>query len=108
MVFPEGTEDGACVGGPQDASGVVAAVVTVTFNRPEYLLRHLQSVLSVHGRHPDHKCVPHPPSPPAHTKYKPFGVQLSWPMSLLSSMQLACFSSPSTLHIDVDSTYSSF
>lgn len=43
------------MGGRQDASGVVAAVVTVTFNRPQYLERHLQSVLEVHRRHTDHR-----------------------------------------------------
>ena len=32
--------------------GVVAAVVTVAFNRPDYLQRHIASVLSVHGSDP--------------------------------------------------------
>ena len=55
MVFPSGTEDGTCVGPPQDTEGVLAAVVTITFNRPAYLQRHLESLLSVHGRHAEHK-----------------------------------------------------
>ena len=55
MVFPSGTEDGTCVGPPQETEGVLAAVVTITFNRPAYLQRHLDSLLSVHGLHSDHK-----------------------------------------------------
>ena len=56
MLFPSGVEDGACVGQQQNLDGIVAAVVTVTFNRPEYLARHLESLLSVHGRHVDNRC----------------------------------------------------
>ena len=50
--FPSGVEDGQCVGGPQDTAGVVAAVVSVTFNRKAYLQQHMDSVLAVHGLHP--------------------------------------------------------
>ena len=50
-------EDGPCVGGPLDATGVVAAVVTVTFNRKAYLQQHMESVLAVHGLHPDNRCL---------------------------------------------------
>ncbi|KAK9802802.1 hypothetical protein WJX73_008081 [Symbiochloris irregularis] len=55
MEFPSGTEDKACIGGPQSLDGVVAAVVIITFNRPAYLQKHLESVLSVHRRHPEHR-----------------------------------------------------
>lgn len=50
--FPPGNEDMPCVGGPADLDGVVAAVVTIAFNRPAYLTRHMESVLDVHGRNP--------------------------------------------------------
>lgn len=39
-----------CVGPAADTAGVVAAVVTVTFDRADYLRQHLDSVLAVHGR----------------------------------------------------------
>ena len=48
--YPAGTAGGACVGGPVDVGGVLAAVVTVTFNRADYLRRHVDSVLAVHAR----------------------------------------------------------
>ena len=38
------------MGGPVDTAGALAAVVTVTFNRAEYLERHVASLLDVHGR----------------------------------------------------------
>lgn len=38
------------MGGPVDVGGVLAAVVTVTFNRAEYLRRHVDSLLVVHAR----------------------------------------------------------
>ena len=38
------------MGGPVDVGGVLAAVVTVTFNRAEYLRRHVDSLLAVHAR----------------------------------------------------------
>ncbi len=37
------------MGWAADTRGVVAAVVTVTFDREEYLERMLQSLLGVHG-----------------------------------------------------------
>ena len=40
------------MGGAHNVRGVVAAVVTVAFNRPDYLQRHIASVLSVHGSDP--------------------------------------------------------
>lgn len=49
-VYPAGTAGGPCVGGPVDVGGVTAAVVTVTFNRAEYLQRHVDSLLAVHAR----------------------------------------------------------
>ena len=54
MVFPPGHEDGECVGSIQKAAETaVAAVVTVTFDRADYLKRHLDSLLAVHGHSPD-------------------------------------------------------
>ena len=50
--FPPGNEDMPCVGGPANVEGVVAAVVTIAFNRAAYLTRHLESLLEVHGRSP--------------------------------------------------------
>ncbi len=49
-VFPAGNEHRGCTGGPADQSGVVAAVVMVTFNRPSYLQKATGSLLSVHRR----------------------------------------------------------
>lgn len=51
-IYPSGNEAEACVGGAHNVKGVVAAVVTVAFNRPDYLQRHVASVLSVHGSDP--------------------------------------------------------
>ena len=48
--YPPGVAGGPCVGGPVDTVGALAAVVTVTFNRAEYLERHVASLLDVHGR----------------------------------------------------------
>lgn len=56
MAFPAGSEDGECVSGAQRASGVVAAVVTLTYNRPNFLRRHLDSVVSTHGQHAINRC----------------------------------------------------
>ena len=50
--YPPGNEDMPCVGGPASGPGVIAAVVTIAFNRAEYLLRHMASVLEVHKRDP--------------------------------------------------------
>ncbi|CAL8465720.1 g5256 [Coccomyxa elongata] len=47
--YPSGHEDEECVGDPVNSMGVVAAVVTVVFNRPDYLRRHAASLLAVHG-----------------------------------------------------------
>lgn len=49
---PAGNEDEACVGRGADTQGVVAAVVTLTFDRPDYLQRMLDGMLSVHGSSP--------------------------------------------------------
>ena len=52
-IFPSGNEDGECVAGQQPgARQAVAAVVTVTFDRADYLKRHLDSLMAVHGRDP--------------------------------------------------------
>ena len=49
-MFPAGNERRGCVAGPADLSGVVTAVVMVTFNRPSYLQKATGSLLSVHRR----------------------------------------------------------
>ena len=49
--YASGVEDGKCVGAPLNATGIVAAVVSVTFNRKKYLQQHMDSVLAVHGLH---------------------------------------------------------
>jgi hypothetical protein len=49
-VFPAGNEHRGCVAGAADLTGVVAAVVMVTFNRPSYLQKATGSLLSVHRR----------------------------------------------------------
>lgn len=46
------------MGGSHDTSGVVAAVVTVVFDRPDYLKRHAESLLAVHGSDPLNRCAP--------------------------------------------------
>lgn len=48
--YPAGTAGGPCVGPPVDVAGALAAVVTVTYNRADYLDRHMASLLDVHGR----------------------------------------------------------
>lgn len=48
-IYPSGHEDEECVGGALDTTGVIAAVVSVVFNRPDYLKRHAASLLAVHG-----------------------------------------------------------
>lgn len=57
-IYPSGNEDEECVGGPHSADGVVAAVVIVVFNRPDYLKRHIASLLSVHGADPANRHAP--------------------------------------------------
>jgi hypothetical protein len=56
-VFPAGNEHRGCVAGAADQSGVVAAVVMVTFDRPSYLQKATGSLLSVHRRDPANACV---------------------------------------------------
>ena len=61
LFFPPGNEDGECVGGEQEgAADAVAAVVTVTFDRADYLKRHLDSLMAVHGKSPENRygCLP--------------------------------------------------
>jgi hypothetical protein len=48
-IYESGHEDEECVGGAHDTTGVIAAVVSVIFNRDDYLKRHAESLLSVHG-----------------------------------------------------------
>ncbi|CAL5224039.1 g6661 [Coccomyxa viridis] len=51
-VYPSGNEAEECVGGLHNTDGTVAAVVTVAFNRPDYLERHVASLLNVHSSDP--------------------------------------------------------
>ena len=55
--YPSGNEDEECVGGPVDSTGVIAAVVSVVFNRPDYLRRHAVSVRAVHGSDTSNMCA---------------------------------------------------
>ncbi|GAB4813763.1 hypothetical protein N2152v2_000809 [Parachlorella kessleri] len=48
-VFPPGNEDEMCVGWGANTRGVVAPVVTVTFDRDQYLDRMLQGLLAIHN-----------------------------------------------------------
>ena len=55
-IFPSGNEDGECVAGQQpETRQAVAAVVTVTYDRADYLKRHLHSLMAVHGRDTSNK-----------------------------------------------------
>ena len=56
-MYPSGNEGEPCVGGSHDTSGVVAAVVTVVFDRPDYLKRHAESLLAVHGSDRLNRCA---------------------------------------------------
>ena len=57
-IYPSGHEDEECVGGAIKAPGVIAAVVSVVYNRPDYLKRHAASLLSVLGADPANMCAP--------------------------------------------------
>jgi hypothetical protein len=52
------------VGGSHDTSKVVAAVVTVVFNRPDYLRRHAASLLRAHGLDPGNRHAENPSNLP--------------------------------------------
>ena len=50
IIFPPGNENGKCIGEiQQQAQKALAAVVTITFDRADYLRRHIDSLLAVHG-----------------------------------------------------------
>ncbi|KAL4439675.1 hypothetical protein ABPG75_002676 [Micractinium tetrahymenae] len=51
-IFFAGNEDRPCIGKGPPSSGVVAAVVLVTFNRARYLEQTLASLFKVHGADP--------------------------------------------------------
>lgn len=56
-LFPSGNENGECVGGIQESAAYsVAAVVSITFNRADYLRRHVDSLLAVHEANPQNRC----------------------------------------------------
>ncbi|DBA71292.1 TPA: hypothetical protein ACH3X2_011108 [Trebouxia sp. C0005] len=44
-----------CIGPVPDSTGVVAAVVVITHNRPEYLKKCMSSVMQVHVKDPSHR-----------------------------------------------------
>ena len=54
-VYPPGNADRGCVANRTLAPGHLAAVVLVTFNRPEYLQRAVDSLLKVHRKDPSYK-----------------------------------------------------
>ncbi len=56
-IFPAGNEHRGCTARPADTSGIIAAVVMVTFNRPSYLQKASSSLLSVHRRDPSYECA---------------------------------------------------
>ena len=47
-----------------DAPDHIAAVVMITFNRPTYLRKTVESLLSVHHRDPGYRCASAAISPP--------------------------------------------
>ena len=54
--FPSGNEDGKCVAAKQDqAAHAIAAVVSITFDRADYLRRHTDSLLAVHSPNPTNR-----------------------------------------------------
>ncbi len=56
-IYPSGNENGGCVAKKADAPDHVAAVVMITFNRPTYLRKAVESLLSVHHRDPGYRCA---------------------------------------------------
>lgn len=46
----------ACVGPARDTSGAIAAVVIITYNRPEYLQKCITSVMQVHVADSSNRC----------------------------------------------------
>ena len=60
VAFPSGNESGACVADAQkQAKEAIAAVVSITFDRADYLRRHVDSLLAVHGSDPGNRyCRP--------------------------------------------------
>lgn len=47
------------MGPPVDTAEVIAAVVTVVFDRADYLRRHADSLLSIHNSDPRNMCAGH-------------------------------------------------
>ena len=64
-IFPPGNEQRGCVANKAAAPGHVAAVAMITFNRPNYLQKAVDSLLSVHQKHPDFKCALLTENPPS-------------------------------------------
>jgi len=56
-IYPSGNENGGCVAKKADAPNHIAAVVMITFNRPTYLRKAVESLLSVHHRDPGYRCL---------------------------------------------------
>lgn len=57
VIFPPGDDSDACVGRDHAPPAAFAALVVVTFNRPDYLARSLDSLLTVHGADPRNRCA---------------------------------------------------
>lgn len=53
----------ACVGPAHDTSRAIAAVVIITYNRPEYLQKCITSVMQVHVADSSNRCSHPYPSP---------------------------------------------
>ena len=56
-IYPPGNENRGCVADRADAPGHVAAVAMVTFDRPLYLRRAVDSLLGVHRKDPGNTCA---------------------------------------------------
>ena len=56
-IYPTGNENRGCVAERVEAPGHVAAVAMITFNRPTYLRKALDSLLAVHRKEPSFKCA---------------------------------------------------
>lgn len=56
-IYPSGNENRGCVAARADAPGHVAAVAMITFNRPTYLRKAVDSLLRVHRKEPSYTCA---------------------------------------------------
>lgn len=56
-IYPSGNENRGCVTNKAAARGHIAAVAMITFNRPRYLRKAVDSLLTVHRKDPSFKCA---------------------------------------------------